>query len=40
VAARRSVKTRDVEIGELDPAQHEIVTPAAVTEEPLLAGRR
>jgi MFS transporter, MHS family, shikimate and dehydroshikimate transport protein len=40
VAFLFSVETKDVEIGELDPAQHEIVTPAAVTQEPLVGGRR
>jgi MFS transporter, MHS family, shikimate and dehydroshikimate transport protein len=40
VAFLFSVETRDVDIGEMDPAQREIVTAAAVTEEPLIAGRR
>jgi MHS family shikimate/dehydroshikimate transporter-like MFS transporter len=35
-----SVETKDVDIGEFDPAQREIVTAAAVTQEPLIAGRR
>jgi len=36
VAFLFSAETRDVEIGELDPAQHEIVSVAKVTEEPLV----
>jgi len=40
VAFLFSAETKDVDIGEMDPAQREIVSTAAVTEEPLLAGRR
>jgi MFS transporter, MHS family, shikimate and dehydroshikimate transport protein len=40
VAFLFSVETKDVDIGEQDPPQEAIVTPAAVTEEPLLAGTR
>jgi len=35
-----SRETKDVDIGDADPAQREIVSTAAVTEEPLIAGRR
>jgi MHS family shikimate/dehydroshikimate transporter-like MFS transporter len=37
VAFLFSVETKDVDIGEMDPAQREIVSTAAVTEEPLLS---
>jgi MHS family shikimate/dehydroshikimate transporter-like MFS transporter len=40
VAFLFSVETKDVDMGEMDPDQRDIVTPAAVTEEPLVAGRR
>jgi MFS transporter, MHS family, shikimate and dehydroshikimate transport protein len=40
VAFLFSVETKDVDIGEMDPAQREIVSTSAVTEEPMLAGRR
>ena len=36
VAFLFSAETKDVDIGDMDPAQREIVSTAAVTEEPLL----
>ncbi len=40
VAFLFSAETKDVDIGEMDPAQREIVSAAAVTEEPLLVTSR
>ena len=40
VAFLFSAETKDVDIGEMDPAQREIVSTAAVTEEPLLVTSR
>jgi MHS family shikimate/dehydroshikimate transporter-like MFS transporter len=40
VAFLFSAETRDVDIAEPDPVQHELVSAAKVTEEPLLASRR
>jgi MFS transporter, MHS family, shikimate and dehydroshikimate transport protein len=37
VAFLFSVETKDIDVGEMDPAQREIVTTAAVPEEPLLS---
>ena len=37
VAFLVSRETKDVDIGEPDPAQERIVSPAAVTEEPVLS---
>ena len=37
VAFLFSAETKDVDIGEMDPEQREIVSTAAVTEEPLLS---